>query len=33
MFYLMHGLIIVGWIAAPAYAVIAATLSLNQVKK
>ena len=28
VFYMMHGLIIVGWILAPAYAVIAATLSL-----
>lgn len=28
VFYLMHGLIIVGWVLAPAYAVIAATLSL-----
>ncbi|MBO9682414.1 MAG: EI24 domain-containing protein [Flavisolibacter sp.] len=33
IFYLMHGLILVGWIIAPAYAVIAATLSLHQVKK
>jgi len=32
MFYLMHGLIIVGWIIAPAYAVIAATLSLHRIK-
>ncbi len=28
VFYLMHGLLIVGWVLAPAYAVIAATLSL-----
>ena len=33
MFYLMHGIIIVGWILAPAYAVIAATLSLHRIKK
>ena len=32
MFYMMHGLIVVGWIAAPAYAVIAATLSLHRIK-
>lgn len=32
MFYLMHGFIIVGWVLAPAYAVVAATLSLHQVK-
>ncbi|MDP9230502.1 MAG: EI24 domain-containing protein, partial [Bacteroidota bacterium] len=28
VFYLMHGLIIIGWILAPAYAVVAATISL-----
>jgi CysZ protein len=28
----MHGLILIGWIAAPAYAVIAATLSLHRIK-
>ena len=33
MFYLMHGVLIVGWILAPAYAVIAATLSLHRIKK
>ena len=33
MFYLMHGVIIIGWILAPAYAVIAATLSLHRIKK
>jgi CysZ protein len=27
VFYIMHGVLIVGWILAPAYAVIAATLS------
>jgi CysZ protein len=32
IFYMMHGLIIVGWIAAPAYAVVAATLSLHRIK-
>lgn len=32
MFYLMHGLIVVGWLLAPAYAVVAATLSLYKVK-
>ena len=32
MFYLMHGFIIVGWVLAPAYAVVTATLSLHQVK-
>jgi CysZ protein len=32
MFYLMHGLIFVGWILAPAYAVVAATLSLHRIK-
>lgn len=30
VFYLMHGLIGIGWVLAPAYAVIAATLSLQQ---
>jgi CysZ protein len=33
MFYLMHGVPILGWILAPAYAVIAATLSLHRIKK
>ena len=32
MFYLMHGLVIVGWILAPAYAVVAATLSMHRIK-
>ena len=32
IFYMMHGLIIVGWVVAPAYAVIAATLSLHHIK-
>lgn len=33
VFYLMHGLIVVGWVLAPAYAVIAATLSLYKSRK
>jgi CysZ protein len=33
MFYLMHGLILVGWVLAPAYAVVAATLSLYKVNE
>ncbi|ANE51024.1 EI24 domain-containing protein [Flavisolibacter tropicus] len=33
MFYLMHGLILVGWVLAPAYAVVAATLSLHKINK
>ena len=32
VFYLMHGLIVVGWVLAPAYAVVAATLSLHRIK-
>lgn len=32
MFYLMHAFILVGWVLAPAYAVIAATLSLYKVQ-
>ena len=32
MFYLMHGVILIGWILAPAYAVVAATLSLHRIK-
>lgn len=32
IFYLMHGVIFVGWILAPAYAVVAATLSLHKIK-
>jgi CysZ protein len=31
IFYLMHGIVIVGWILAPAYAVVAATLSLYKI--
>jgi CysZ protein len=33
VFYAMHGLILVGWVLAPAYAVIAATISLYQQKE
>lgn len=33
VFYLMHGLIGIGWVLAPAYAVVAATLSLYQSKE
>jgi len=32
VFYLMHGLPVIGWILAPSYAVIAATLSLHSLK-
>ena len=32
VFYMMHAAILVGWVLAPAYAVIAATLSLYKVK-
>ncbi|HEU4471721.1 MAG TPA: EI24 domain-containing protein [Flavisolibacter sp.] len=32
IFYLMHGLVLVGWVLAPAYAVVAATLSLHRIK-
>lgn len=32
MFYLMHMLPVVGWITAPAYAVIAATISINEIE-
>lgn len=33
IFYMMHIIVIVGWVLAPAYAVIAATLSLYEQKK
>ncbi len=33
MFYLMHAVPFVGWVLAPAYAVVAATLSVYKVKK
>ena len=32
IFYLAHGFIVIGWVLAPAYAVVAATLSLHKVK-
>ena len=32
VFYLMHGVIFVGWVLAPAYAVVAATLSMHRIK-
>jgi CysZ protein len=32
IFYLMHGIPVLGWILAPAYAVVAATLSLHRIK-
>lgn len=32
MFLLMHGVIIIGWVLAPAYAVVAATLSLHKME-
>ena len=33
VFYLMHGLPIIGWVLAPAYAVVAATISLYHQKE
>ena len=33
IFYMMHFVIIVGWIFAPAYAVIAATISMHEIKE
>jgi CysZ protein len=30
VFYLMHAVIILGWVLAPSYAVIAATISMHQ---
>jgi CysZ protein len=32
LFYLMHGVPLIGWVLAPAYAVVAATLSLHRIK-
>ena len=32
VFYMMHGLIGIGWVLAPAYAVVAATISINENK-
>jgi CysZ protein len=28
----MHGVVVIGWILAPAYAVVAATISLHRIK-
>jgi CysZ protein len=33
VFYIMHCVVLVGWIFAPAYAVIAATITMHEVKK
>jgi len=33
VFYIIHLLPIIGWVFAPAYAVIAATMSLHEMKK
>ena len=33
VFYLLHCIIFVGWVVAPAYAVIAATISMHQIEK
>ena len=33
VFYLIHLLPIVGWVLAPAYAVIAATMSMHEINK
>lgn len=33
IFYMMHCIIIVGWVFAPAYAVIAATISMHEIKE
>ena len=32
VFYLMHGLLVIGWVLAPAYAVVAATISMHDQK-
>ena len=32
VFYLMHGVVVIGWVLAPTYAVVAATLSLHKIK-
>jgi CysZ protein len=32
LFYTMHGVPFLGWVLAPAYAVIAATLSLHKIR-
>jgi len=33
IFYMMHCIVIVGWVFAPAYAVIAATISMHEIKE
>ncbi len=33
IFYLMHFVVVIGWVLAPAYAVIAGTISMHQIKK
>jgi len=33
VFYIMHGVIFIGWLLAPSYAVIAATLSIHEMEK
>ncbi len=32
IFYLLHAVVLIGWVLAPAYAVVAATLSLHKIK-
>jgi CysZ protein len=32
MFYFMHAIPVLGWVLAPAYSVVAATLSLHKIK-
>jgi CysZ protein len=33
IFYMMHFVLIIGWVLAPAYAVIAGTISMHQIKQ
>jgi CysZ protein len=33
VFYLMHFVLVIGWVLAPAYAVIAGTISMHQIKQ
>ena len=33
VFYLMHFAVVIGWVLAPAYAVIAGTISMHQIKQ
>lgn len=33
VFYIMHGILFIGWVLAPSYAVVAATLSLHEMEK